>query len=278
MLQALLSVPNLKEDQGLEVDMVDMHSHILWDIDDGAESLEQSLSMAAIAVEQGIDTTVVTPHCIDEENLESFARKVLEKCQKLQQAIDQRDIPLNIVPGTEVYMDPSILEMPGLDKLTIGNTNYILVEMPMGEVPRYAEDFLYHLQLKGYTPIIAHPERNRQIIEEPNILARFIDMGSLTQINTGSISGFFGSIVQQTAEILLTHNMGHLLGTDAHSDRRRGPYMKQAVELLYEWLGQSRADNIIHKNPKTILEVDVLAVDPPTKYRPRKRLFNFLKR
>ncbi|MGB4639692.1 MAG: CpsB/CapC family capsule biosynthesis tyrosine phosphatase, partial [Caldicoprobacterales bacterium] len=163
-------------------------------------------------------------------------------------------------------------------KLTIGDSRYILVEMPMGEVPRYAEDFLYHLKLKGFTPIIAHPERNRGIIENPNILARFIDLGSLTQINTGSISGFFGPKVQESARILITHNMGHVLGTDSHSNGRRGPYIKQAVENLYNWLDKNSADKIIYHNPETVLKGDILSVNLPIEYRPRKGIFSFFKR
>ena len=258
--------------------MIDMHSHILWDMDDGAESQEESLSMAAIALEEGIDTIVATPHCIEEQDLEAFAKRVEERCKSLQKALNDKGISLNIIPAAEIYMDPDILERPGLDKLTIGDTHYILVEMPMGEVPKYAEDFLYHLQLKGFTPIIAHPERNRGIIEQPNILARFIDLGSLTQINTGSISGFFGSKVQECARILITHNMGHVLGTDSHSNGRRGPYIKQAVENLCNWLDKNSADKIIYHNPETVLKGDILSVDLPIEYRPRKGIFSFFKK
>lgn len=255
-----------------------MHSHILWDMDDGAESLEESLSMTAIALKEGINTIVATPHCIDEQDLEAFAKKVGQRCESLQKALDNKGISLEVIPGAEIYMDPEILDRPGLDRLTIGNTRYILVEMPMGEVPRYAEDFLYHLQLRGFTPIIAHPERNRKIIEQPNILARFIDLGSLTQINTGSIAGFFGPKAQESARILLTHNMGHVLGTDSHSDRKRGPYIKQAFEYLYNWLDKYKADKIIYNNPNTVLKGDVLSVDSPIEYRPRKRIFSFFKK
>ncbi|MFY9426063.1 MAG: CpsB/CapC family capsule biosynthesis tyrosine phosphatase [Caldicoprobacterales bacterium] len=258
--------------------MIDMHSHILWDIDDGARSREESLSMATIALEEGIDTIVATPHCIDEIDLEGFAKEVRERCKSLQKVLNEREISIKIVPGAEIYMDLDILNRPGLDRLTIGEHRYILVEMPMGQVPRYAEDFLYHLLLKGFIPIIAHPERNRQIIEHPNILARFIDLGSLTQINTGSISGFFGPKIQECARILITHNMAHMLGTDAHSNRRRGPYIKQAVEHLYSWLDKDRAERIIYHNPNKVLKGDILTVDSPMEYRPRKGIFSIFKR
>lgn len=258
--------------------MIDIHSHILMGMDDGAKSIEESLSMVAIAAEEGIKQIVATPHCIDEEDLEGFAFRVREKCRCLQEELDKEGIGVDIIPGAEVYMDPMILGRTGLDDLALGDTNYILVELPMGEVPGYAEDFLFQLQLRRLIPIIAHPERNRQIIEKPNILAKLIELGSLVQINTGSISGFFGPMVQKNARILLTHNMGHVLGSDAHSDRRRGPYMRQAGELLYGWLGKDRAEEIIYHNPRTILKGEVLTVEPPIEYRPRKNIFQFLKK
>ena len=148
--------------------MIDIHSHILWGMDDGPDSMEESLAMASIAAKEGISTIVATPHCIDEKDLAGFAQRVEEKCQQLNKALDGEGILLKVVPGAEVYMDLDILEWTGLDELTLGNTNYILIEMPMGEVPRYAENFLYHIQLKGLIPIIAHPERNRVIMEDPN--------------------------------------------------------------------------------------------------------------
>lgn len=253
--------------------MIDIHSHILWCMDDGPESMEESLAMASIAAKEGISTIVATPHCIDEKDLTGFAQRVEEKCQQLNKALDREGIPLKVIPGAEVYMDLDILEWTGLDELTLGNTNYILVEMPMGEVPRYAENFLYHLQLKGLTPIIAHPERNRVIMEDPNLLKRFIELGSLAQINTGSITGLFGSKVQESARILLTHNMGHVLGTDAHSRGKRGPYMREAIELTHKWLGEDRAEEIIMTNPRKILQGETLEVDPPKEYRRKKRFF-----
>ena len=252
--------------------MIDIHSHILWCMDDGPESMEESLAMASIAAEEGVSTVVATPHCIDEKDLTGFAQRAEEKCQQLNKALDREGIPLKVIPGAEVYMDLDILEWTGLDELTLGNTNYILIEMPMGEVPRYAENFLYYLQLKGLTPIIAHPERNRDIMEDPNQLIRFIELGSLTQINTGSITGLFGPEVQESARILLSHDMGHVLGTDAHSRRKRGPYLREAIELTYKWLSQDKAEEIITTNPGKIIEGKTLEVDPPREYG-RKRRF-----
>ena len=102
--------------------MIDIHSHILWCMDDGPESMEESLAMASIAAEEGVSTVVATPHCIDEKDLAGFAQRVEEKCQQLNKALDREGIPLKVVPGAEVYMDLDILEWTGLDELTLGNT------------------------------------------------------------------------------------------------------------------------------------------------------------
>lgn len=109
-------------------------------------------------------------------------------------------------------------------------------------------------------------------MEDPNQLIRFIELGSLTQINTGSITGLFGPEVQESARILLTHDMGHVLGTDAHSRRKRGPYLREAIELTYKWLSQDKAEEIITTNPGKIIEGKTLEVDPPREYG-RKRRF-----
>lgn len=258
--------------------MIDFHCHILWDIDDGADSLEQALSMAAIAAEQGVDRIVATPHCMDERDLKEFAQRVGERCTLLQDILQEEGIDITIAPGAEVYIEPALLEMEGLELITLNNTQYILVELPMGEVPRYTEDFLYHLQLRGLIPILAHPERNLAIIEDPNIMFRLVDLGALVQINTGSITGFFGSRVQNCAQILLTHRMGHLLGTDAHSDRGRGPYMQEALNKLNEWLEPEQVEKITHEIPQSIYFGKTVFISTPMEYHRKKDFFSFFRR
>jgi len=258
--------------------MIDFHCHILWEMDDGSDSIEQAKSMAFIAANEGIDTIIATPHCMDEKDLKEFAGRVQESCNLLQERVEQDGLEINIVPGAEVYLDPALLEMEGLELITLNNTQYMLIELPMGELPRYTEDFIYHLQLKGLIPIIAHPERNLSIIDNPNIMLRLIDLGALAQINTGSITGFFGSKVQQCAQILLTHGMGHLLGTDAHSDRRRGPYMQEAVRKLREWLEPQQVEEIIYTTPQSIYAGKNVLVSTPTEYHKKKSIFSFLRR
>jgi protein-tyrosine phosphatase len=255
--------------------MLDLHCHILPEVDDGAGSIGEALSMAAVAVKEGIDAIVATPHCLDARNIDAFVRGVERQRQQLQRVLDAQQMDLDIFLGAEVFMDPSFIKAGGLERLTINATPYILVELPMGEVPLYAEDFIYRLRLMGFIPIIAHPERNLAIMRDPNMLYRLVDLGCLCQINTGSITGLFGKQVKRCARILLTHGMGHVLGTDAHSDGTRGPYMKRAVEQLKSWLDEEQVRRIVGITPYHILEGKMVSTEPPRRYKPRMRIFGF---
>mgnify|MGYP001347489474 CR=1 FL=1 len=255
--------------------MLDLHCHILPEVDDGAGSIGEALSMAAVAVKEGIDAVVATPHCLDARNIDAFVRGIERQRQQLQRVLDAQQMDLDIFLGAEVFMDPSFIKAGGLERLTINATSYILVELPMGEVPLYAEDFIYRLRLMGFIPIIAHPERNLEIMRDPNILYRLVDLGCLCQINTGSITGLFGKQVKRCARILLTHGMGHVLGTDAHSDGTRGPYMKRAVEQLKSWLDEEQVRRIVGITPYHILEGKMVSTEPPRRYKPRMRIFGF---
>lgn len=253
--------------------MLDLHCHILPEIDDGAASIGEALSMAAIAVKEGIDAVVATPHCLNAREIDRFVRGVESQRQQLQRVLDAEGLDLDVFFGAEVFIDPMFLKVGGLDRLTINGTHYILVELPMGEMPLYAEDFLYKLQLSGIIPVIAHPERNLRIIHDPNQLYRYVDRGCLCQISTGSITGLYGKQVQKCARILLTHGMGHVLGTDAHSDGLRGPYMKDAVEALKKWLEPEQVNKIIGITPYDIVQGNPVEVEPPRKYK--RRMWGF---
>ena len=255
--------------------MLDLHCHILPEVDDGARSIGEALSMAAVAVKEGIDAVVATPHCLDARNIDAFVQGVKRQGQQLQSVLDARKMDLDIFLGAELFMDPAFLKVGGLERLTINSTPYILLELPMGEVPLYAEDFIYRLRLMGFVPIIAHPERNLAIMRDPNILYRLVDLGCLCQINTGSITGSFGKQVKRCARILLTHGMGHVLGTDAHSDGTRGPYMKKAVEQIKSWLDEERVIKMVGITPYQILEGKMVSTEPPKRYKPRIKIFSF---
>lgn len=197
---------------------IDFHSHILPAMDDGAKDVIESTAMARVASEKGINIIVATPHFIYGDTTYK-KQHVIEKVEALNKELQRENIPLEILPGQEVYLCP---EIPNLLKnneiITMGDKGkYILVELPMHEYPNYTEKTLFEIMLQGVVPIIAHPERNRVFAKHPSMLYTLITKGILAQGNIGSFHGHYGAKAKEVADIFLKHNYYHFLGFDAHS-------------------------------------------------------------
>ncbi|QUH19075.1 tyrosine-protein phosphatase [Alkaliphilus sp. B6464] len=248
--------------------MVDLHSHILPNIDDGAKDIDEALQMGEIAVEQGISQIIATPHFIEGE-LASKKEKIEEAIDALNKTFEKEGMNLKILPGNEVYISPNLPKiLHNKEVFTLNNGHYILIEFPMGDIPIYTEDVLYEVRLLGYKPIIAHPERYTKIMENPNRLKELIDQGNYVQINSQSITGELGEKARKTAEILLKHKMVHFIGTDAHSSRHRSPKMKKALEQIKEWIGDQAAEEIINNGELLISGQDIY-IPQPLNYNPK---------
>lgn len=250
--------------------MVDIHCHILPDVDDGARSLEESLMMLRKAAAAGVEIVVATPHVIrGTYNTEFLERERMTA--DLQKAADQSGIKIQIKSGVEYYLSPEILEDTSrLGEFTLGNNGkYILVELPMQTVPAYAEKVLFDLNVQDITPILAHPERNMSICRNPSILSDFVEKGCLAQLNVGSILGSFGRLVRKTARTLLTHRLVHLIASDMHSPD--SPTLDQAVPVVERLLGQEHASRMFTEIPRRIIAGETFYKDPPQPFRSERR-------
>lgn len=253
--------------------MIDLHCHILPEIDDGPVSLEETKAMLAIAKNEGISTIAATHHFYEEEDtVELYLKAVSDARIRTQPIIDEQELDICIIGGAEVFISPFISELKDIEKLCINNSRYLLIELPMADIPQYTEDVVYQLNLKGIRPIIAHPERNRRIISDPNALLPLITLGALAQANTGSITGLFGKQVQKSAKKLIKHNMIHAVASDAHSPRRRGPYMREAARMVTKWVGGPIAKTILEEIPNAIVNDEYIEKSQPT--RPYPGLFS----
>ncbi len=144
--------------------------------------------------------------------------------ERLREAIYQEGLDFEIYLGNEIYIAMDIFTLLENKKVaTLNDSRYILLEFPMLDMPIFVENLIYNLLLKGYVPVIAHPERNKKIIDDPNILYNLINKGALAQLNLPSLEGKYGDKVRITVEILLKYNMIHFIGTDAHSKNERSP-------------------------------------------------------
>ncbi len=238
--------------------MIDLHSHILPEIDDGSKDMEMSLSMARLYVENGFERVVATCHYFGEGKGPQIEDLEMAKSD-LEDMLDREGIDLKIELGNELYLSPDIMENIQSGKaLSLAGSRYILIELPANEVPDYTEDILYEMQIKGYIPIIAHPERNSEIVRNPNILYTLVEKGSMAQLNLHSMTGMYGKDVMNTAAALLKYNLIHFVGTDSHSDRRRSPIVKNSLKLLETKVGKERYFRIVYQNPELLIQDKVI--------------------
>ena len=235
--------------------MIDLHTHIIPGLDDGAKDLEQALAMAEVAVKDGITILAATPHVISGV-FDNSKSHILQAVKELNQLLVSKNIPLQILPGAEYHLEPDLPHrLADGELLTINDTGrYLMVELPAMIVPDYTGRILYDLQLQGITPIIAHPERNIGFAREPELLQGFVARGILAQITAGSITGLFGKPARKTALRFLKEGYAQLIASDAHSDHGCPPILSLACKELEHLGGSDYAQTLTYQNPRLIIE------------------------
>ena len=212
--------------------MTDIHSHILFDIDDGSKNLDMTLDMIKNAVKDGTKKIVATPHyCINYAEVPFY--EVVKRVENLRQIIKENQIDIELFYGQEVYMSKYIVEQYNENKIgTINDTKYMLVELPLREIENDTLDMIYELQIKGIKIILAHPERYVPVINNPYIINDYVKEGLFFQMNAGSICGQFGKKVEKTADILLKNNIYSFIGSDAHDNIKRTTGLSKAINTI----------------------------------------------
>lgn len=235
--------------------MIDIHHHLLPGIDDGSKSLEQSIAMVTMAVEDGITHIVATPHADDtwKYNRERNA----ELLQQLREALPAEvAAKITLGLGCDFHMNWENTEDAHVHKrrYTINETEYLLVELPDVGIPNRMDELLYQLRVDGLTPILTHPERNTTLQRSRDRLREWMQSGLLLQVTAGSVTGHFGSTAETFAWELLEKRWVHFLATDAHNLDRRPPHMSSAYRLVSERLGTETAERLCVTNPLTVFE------------------------
>lgn len=218
--------------------MIDIHSHILYGVDDGPKDLTESLELARLAVKEGIKTIIATPH---HHNGRYNNRKqdIIDKVQHLNEQLQIETIPLTVLPGQEPRIYGELLDdYKKGDILTLNDgQHFLFIELPSSHVPRYTEQLLYDIQLAGLTPIIVHPERNQEFMERPDLLYQLVKRGALTQITTGSLTGFFGKNIRKFTTQIIDANLTHFMASDAHHVNHRPFFFDEALDFLQKRYG-----------------------------------------
>lgn len=214
---------------------IDFHCHILPCVDDGAKTLEESISILNEEIKQGVNTVVMTPHFyVTKNSFEEFISKRQEAYSSLLYAKNVNNLKVDLLLGCEVMFSPEILNID-LTKLCIQDTNYILIEFPHNHYPMIAKNVFFALQNQGFTPIIAHAERYENLSNDD--LREMIYSGILIQVNTSSL--FDNRKYSKRVMNLIDNNMVHLFGTDTHSIDKRPPTFLKAKNLLEKKYGNT---------------------------------------
>lgn len=252
----------------------DIHSHILPDIegDDGSRSMDMTLQMLRMAAEAGTTDIVATPHVNRRETVPRW-EDIKQRVQQVQDEADKAQIPIHIYAGAEVEMNYKALEFlpKGGKQYCLNETPYILAELTEQSQVDQTEQLLFELMLRGYIPILAHPERYTRIMHHPNRVLQWMQRGVLTQCNMGSFVGAFGEHVQQRAENLLRHHMVVFVGSDAHRTDWRTPDQRKG-QMQIQKLGGS-LDVYTSHAAKLLQGKPVYPPDLPAEWKEKKRGF-----
>jgi protein-tyrosine phosphatase len=237
--------------------VIDIHTHILPGIDDGVETIEESVTILKKASDEGVKAIVATSHIIEMPS-ESYWRKVNDTFNCVQQMIIQEKIDIEIILGAELFISPDLPQKIKENKgLTINSGNgYVLLELPVYEIPLFTD-------LQGIVPIIAHPERYVEIQKDTNKLFDLVKKGVLTQLNSGSLMGRYGKKAQKTAKTLLGHNLIHIIGSDLHSIPN-GPYpLLRGVNIAAGIVGIERAKEMVTSIPEKVINGEKIDIPCP---------------
>jgi len=255
--------------------MIDVHSHILPAVDDGAGTLEEALAMGTIAAQDGITDIVATPHALN-GTYENSREKIIQAVAALQTAFHEAGIPIRLYPGADVRLTDHLIEhLKRGDAMTLNDTGkYVFVELPSQVIPVKMADFIFELELAGIKPVITHPERNIFIEKNPNVLFDLVEKGALAQITAASLTGLFGQGAKDTARKLLKCRMVHLIATDAHSPAGRPPLLRDGVRCAARIVGADAAEAMVGDTPRKILSGSYIETEEPQRYRPFFSFFN----
>jgi len=234
--------------------MIDLHSHLLPGIDDGAPDLATSLAMARIAEADGIEIMACTPH-IYPGLYENQGPKIRQAVAEMQGHLDEAGIVLRLTTGADVHIVPDLISGLRTGRVaTLASGRYFLLELPHQVVPPRLEYTVFSLLTAGYVPVITHPERAGWIEDHYEVLEGLVRQGAWLQVTAGSLTGRFGSDARYWVERLLDEGLVHILATDAHGVANRPPLLAEGRRAAERWVGSEESFRLVAARPRGILE------------------------
>lgn len=241
--------------------MVDLHSHILYGVDDGAATLDDAIEMAGQAAADGTEVMVATPHRFDGIHDNHPVEMLRERLAEIQTAVGDS---IRLVLGCELHFTHAVVEqlVETGEAWGINGGPYVLLEFPPFTIPHGCEHAIYHLTSHGFRPLIAHPERNRMVQEKPEHFYNLAELGLYGQLDSASLFGKFGKEALATAKTLLRSNLVHAISSDTHSPRHRRPGLSAAYGVARGLVGEEAARALVDDNPRAVVEGQPLPYVP----------------
>ena len=233
--------------------MIDTHLHILPGVDDGPDTLEDTLALARALVQEGVHSAIATPHYNDEFPRRS-ASEIRERVMDAQQELDRQNIPLRLFAGHEVLIQPGLVEDIQTGRLaTLNGSRYLLLELwPNTWIPE-TERVIFELRAAGIIPVLAHVERYQTMQKDPNRLAALIEQGVIAQLTASSFAGRFGKTACRTAETFLKKGLAHCIASDAHGLQKRPPGIREGLQCAERLAGSAVVQQMTEIWPSMLL-------------------------
>lgn len=229
--------------------MIDIHTHLIFNVDDGSPTIKESIRMVLEAEKVGIKAIVATPHF--HENIYN-TDKVFENFNELRARV--ADCGVELYLGCEAFISPFLPELLKEQRLLpLAGSGYVLFELPPDSIPVYSNEVVYKMNLQDKVPVLAHPERNRNFVKNFNSFLNFIEWGCLIQIDAASIIGVYGMEVKSFVKKIIKLKMVHFAASDAHCADDYVNWYKAAYDNVCRWSDEEYADTIFNKNPGKII-------------------------
>lgn len=247
--------------------MIDFHSHILPNVDDGSKSVEETFELLEEAKNAGFEGVISTSHYMEGYyEVDVAERKVWVNA--LSESLYKKNIDLKLYLGNEIYLTENLINLLENGKATsINNSNYVLFEFPLNSKPMNMYDIIYDMLEYKLIPILAHPERYSFVQKEPELVYDLIQKGVLMQSNFGSIIGRYGEKAELIVRKLLENNMVHFLGSDVHKANTIYHRIGEALREIRDIVGEDKLEELTSINPKLVLEDRRIDIDEPRKFK-----------
>ena len=260
--------------------MIDFHTHILPNIDDGSRSIDETFNLIKEAKEVGFDGIILTSHYIENH----YETNVPERdvwVKAISENLEAKGIDTNLFLGNEIYISDNMMSLLEEGKAsTINNSCYVLFELPLTVEPMNLYDAIYSLKENKLIPILAHPERYTFVQKEPELIYDLIQKGCLMQANYGSIIGQYGEKAEMIVRKFYENNMIHFLGSDVHRQKSIYPKIPFAIEKIRNIIGEEKLEELTTINPQLVLANKRIDIDDPIEVNLslKEKIYMFLKK